>query len=158
MCWKNGSMGVWVSMQTGANTPVHTRVGVWVCGQFLFLLKRVRGQSWTWTCNSSTYPERKSRMVTSQPNLQPPLLILFLRTCGCESATLSQRALFFFAAVFSKSPTVLEVLSKSSTVSVIIPSPPLLCYRNWPQDLLSSLESIPVSIEVPKQVDCDMIV
>ena len=43
-----------------------------------------------------------------------------------------------------------------STVSVIFPLASLLSSLYWPWDPLSSLESTPVSISVPKQVDCDM--
>ena len=43
-----------------------------------------------------------------------------------------------------------------STVSVIFPLTSLLSSLYWPWDPLSSLESTPVSIQVPKQVDCNM--
>ena len=51
---------------------------------------------------------------------------------------------------------VLAVKLKCSTVSVILPFSLLLCCLHWPWDPVSSLQSTPVLIKVPKQVDCDM--
>ena len=47
-------------------------------------------------------------------------------------------------------------ISECSTVGVIFPLTSLLCCLYWPWDPLSSLECTPVSIQVPKQVDCNM--
>ena len=58
-------------------------------------------------------------------------------------------------AVILKCSTSLAVNSENSTVSVIFPLASLLCSLYWPWDPLSSLKSTPVSIWVPKQVDCN---
>ena len=60
-------------------------------------------------------------------------------------------------AVILKYSTILAVISEYSSVSVIFPlaSLDLLSSLYWPWDPLSSLESTPVSILVPKQ-DCNM--
>ena len=59
-------------------------------------------------------------------------------------------------AVILKCSTFVAVISEYSTVSVIFPLASLLSSLYWPWDPLSSLESTPVSIQVPKQVDCNM--
>ena len=59
-------------------------------------------------------------------------------------------------AVILKCSTFVAVISEYSTVSVIFPLASLLSSLYWPWDPLSSLESTPVSIWVPKQVDCNM--
>ena len=61
-----------------------------------------------------------------------------------------------FVAVILKCSTFLVVISEYSTVSVIFPLTSLLSSLYWPWDPLSSLESTPASILVPKQVDCNM--
>ena len=59
-------------------------------------------------------------------------------------------------AVILKCSTFVAVISEYSTVRVIFPLASLLSSLYWPWDPLSSLESTPVSILVPKQVDCNM--
>ena len=59
-------------------------------------------------------------------------------------------------AVILRCSTFLAVISEYSTVSVIFPLASLLSSLYWPLDPLSSLESTPVSIKVPKQVDSNM--
>ena len=73
---------------------------------------------------------------------------------SCVRAGMTQCALV--VAVILKCAAFLAVLSEYSAVSVIFPLTSLLSSLSWPWDPLSSLESTPVSIQVPKQVDCNM--
>ena len=58
-------------------------------------------------------------------------------------------------AVILKRSTFFAGISECSAVSVISPLTPLLClYSLW--DPLSSLDSTPVSIQIPNQLDCNM--
>ena len=59
-------------------------------------------------------------------------------------------------AVILKCSTFSSVISEYLTVSVIFPLSSLHSSLYWPWDPLSSFESTPVSIQVPKQVDCNM--
>ena len=72
----------------------------------------------------------------------------------CVRAGMTQCALV--VAVILKCSTFLAVISEYSAVSVIFPLTSLLSSLYWPWDPLSSLESTPVSIWVPKRVDCNM--
>ena len=76
-------------------------------------------------------------------------LFIFLSTCGYDSVRACRGGYF----------EMFDVLGghfEYSTGSVIFPLTSFLSSLYWPWDPLSSLESTPVSIEVPKQVDCYM--
>ena len=73
---------------------------------------------------------------------------------SCVRACVTQCALV--VAVILKCSAFLAVISEYLTVSVIFFFTSLLCSLYWPWDPLSSLESTPVSIWVPKQVDCNL--
>ena len=70
---------------------------------------------------------------------------------SCLRACVTQCALV--VVVILKCSTFLVVILEYSTVSIIFPLTSLLSSLYWPWDPLSSLESTPVSIKVPKQVD-----
>ena len=77
------------------------------------------------------------------------------RTClysSCVRAGMTQFALL--VAVILKCSTFVAVISEYSTVIVIFPLTSLLSSLYWPCDPLSSWKSTPVSILVPKKVDC----
>ena len=96
------------------------------------------------------------------------LTVMWVKVRMCRNAC--ERGENFFFCLYSSSvragmtqcALVMAVILKCSTfleylaVSVIFPLTSLLSSLYWPWDPLSSLESTPVSIYVPKQVDCNM--
>ena len=85
---------------------------------------------------------------------------IFFCLSSCVRAGMTQFALV--VAVILKCSTFLAVISSIrqsglfSLLLVFFPLASLLSSLYWPWDPLSSLESTPVSILVPKQVDCNM--
>ena len=76
--------------------------------------------------------------------------LFFYLYSSCVRAGMPQFALV--VAVILKCSTFVAVISEYSKVSVIFPLSSLLSSLYWPWDPLSSLESTPVSIYVPKHM------
>ena len=76
--------------------------------------------------------------------------LLFLCTCVCDLVCAHT------VVVILKCSTFLAFISENLTVGVIFLLTTLFCSLYWPWYPLSSLESTPILIQVPKQVDCNM--
>ena len=87
------------------------------------------------------------------------LLILVLSAKKYEISEIKSRTKISAITVL-KGGAIISVMHghfiKYANTHTHTPIHPLLCYLHWPWDPLSSLESTPVSIQVHKQVDCDM--
>ena len=77
------------------------------------------------------------------------LFIFFLCMCGCESVRACRGGYFEMFDILGAHFGVFNSQRH-------FPSSFFLSSLYWPWDPLSSLESTPVSIYVPKQVDCNM--